>query len=296
MFTTNSIVLSEDITSIFSSLYSILGQAFNSSFNTLIKKLFVNNEQGFAYDPNDLTTLYQDAAGNIPVTAAGQPVGLVLDKSKGLVLGGELLSIKPTTNTVVSEGSFTTNSTAFGQGADLTGNLVVGRTYKVNFKLSVVVAGSGVRFRQGGVDFGGTFLNSTTYSGIITAVGTKPAVIFSNAAGSTFTVSDISFKEISGNHAYQNTSSMRPLLQDSPCRIDYDAGDDKLITNLPAQLTGCTVIRAVPNVGTQILTNQTIATLYDDSTDHCGLIVINRALTATETAQITQLFNKAAGV
>lgn len=47
----------------------------------LIKSLFSNNEVGFAYDPNDLTTLYQDAAGTIPVTATGQPVGLMKDKS-----------------------------------------------------------------------------------------------------------------------------------------------------------------------------------------------------------------------
>lgn len=287
-------------------LSTVLGGAFwtpgctviggQQNLNQLIKSLFSNNEVGFAYDPNDLTTLYQDAAGTIPVTAAGQPVGLMLDKSKGLVLGGELLSIRPTTNTVVSEGSFTTNSTAFGQGADLTTALVVGITYKVKFKLSVAVAGSGVRFRLGGVDFGGTFSNSATYSGIITAVGTNPAVIFSNGAGSTFTVSDISVKELSGNHAYQTQSAMRPLLVASPKRLDYDAVDDKLITNLPEQLTGCTVIRAVPNVGTQILTNQTITRPYNDSTDHCGLIVINRALTTAETAQITQLFNKAAGV
>ena len=49
--------------------------------DTLLKPLFANGEQGFAYDPNNLTTLYQDAAGTIPVTAAGQPVGLMLDKS-----------------------------------------------------------------------------------------------------------------------------------------------------------------------------------------------------------------------
>lgn len=49
--------------------------------NGLIKSIFRAGEQGFAYDPNDLTTLYQDAAGTIPVTAAGQPVGLMLDKS-----------------------------------------------------------------------------------------------------------------------------------------------------------------------------------------------------------------------
>lgn len=48
---------------------------------TLIKGIFRNNEQGFAYDPNDLSTLYQDAAGTIPVTVAGQPVGLMRDKS-----------------------------------------------------------------------------------------------------------------------------------------------------------------------------------------------------------------------
>ena len=33
------------------------------------------------YDPSDLSTMFQDAAGTTPVTAAGQPVGLILDKS-----------------------------------------------------------------------------------------------------------------------------------------------------------------------------------------------------------------------
>lgn len=47
----------------------------------VIKSLFANNEQGFAFDFNDLSTMYQDAAGTIPVTGVGQPVGRVLDKS-----------------------------------------------------------------------------------------------------------------------------------------------------------------------------------------------------------------------
>lgn len=33
------------------------------------------------YDPSDLTTLFQDDAGTVPVTAPGQPVGRMLDKS-----------------------------------------------------------------------------------------------------------------------------------------------------------------------------------------------------------------------
>ena len=55
--------------------------SINQNLSYLIKSLFWNNEQGFAYDPNDLSTMFQDAAGTIPVTAAGQPVGLIKDKS-----------------------------------------------------------------------------------------------------------------------------------------------------------------------------------------------------------------------
>ena len=36
---------------------------------------------GFWYDPSDLSTLFQDTAGTVPVTAAGQPVGMMMDKS-----------------------------------------------------------------------------------------------------------------------------------------------------------------------------------------------------------------------
>lgn len=43
--------------------------------------LFRRSEQGAWYDPSDLSTLFQDSAGTTPVTAAGQPVGLMLDKS-----------------------------------------------------------------------------------------------------------------------------------------------------------------------------------------------------------------------
>jgi len=44
-------------------------------------QLFLANEQGAWYDPSDLSTLFQDAVGTIPVTADGDPVGLMLDKS-----------------------------------------------------------------------------------------------------------------------------------------------------------------------------------------------------------------------
>lgn len=42
---------------------------------------FSGGQQGVWYDPADLTTLFQDSVGTIPVTAVEQPVGLMLDKS-----------------------------------------------------------------------------------------------------------------------------------------------------------------------------------------------------------------------
>lgn len=47
----------------------------------VVGSLFANGEQGVWFDPGDMNTLFQDSAGTIPVTASGQPVGLMHDKS-----------------------------------------------------------------------------------------------------------------------------------------------------------------------------------------------------------------------
>lgn len=43
--------------------------------------LFGSGQQGAWYDPSDLSTLFQDSAGTVPVTAMEQPVGRMLDLS-----------------------------------------------------------------------------------------------------------------------------------------------------------------------------------------------------------------------
>ena len=68
--------------------------------------LFTNGEQGVWLDNSDFTTLFQDAAGTTPVTGYEQFVGLRLDKSRGLVLGSEL----------VTNGTFDTNTTGWTAG------------------------------------------------------------------------------------------------------------------------------------------------------------------------------------
>ena len=282
---------------------TILGGA-SRTLNQIIKSLFANNEQGFAYDPNDLSTMFQDAAGTVPVTAVGQAVGLMLDKSKGLLLGPEILPAVTSMTGWVTTGQ-TSNGTVNSNGNAITlsangagilscasGTLNRSKFYLFSITVSAITGALYVENATAGKSIAIT--QPGTYTTIAKDVG---SFYIRNSGGiCTATITAASAKELAGNHAYQTTSAARPILQDAPRRIDFDTVDDKLITTLPTQLTGCTVVRSVPNVGTQILTNQTIPTTYNDNTDHCGLIVINRALTATETSQITKLFNKAAGV
>ena len=47
----------------------------------VIDDLFKNGEPGLWLDPTDMATMFQNAAGTVPVTAAGQPVMLIRDKS-----------------------------------------------------------------------------------------------------------------------------------------------------------------------------------------------------------------------
>jgi lysophospholipase L1-like esterase len=52
-----------------------------TDLDAVIKALFASGEQGAWYDPSDLSTMFQDTAGTTPVTASGQDVRRINDKS-----------------------------------------------------------------------------------------------------------------------------------------------------------------------------------------------------------------------
>lgn len=277
------------------------------SFETVMKKLFANSEQGFVYDPNDLSTMFQDAAGTVPVTAVGQPVGLLLDKNKGLELGVEKVvngnfasdtAWVKVANVTISNGSAIFNSAIGNPVLSQNVGITPGKWYELTINIAEATAGL-IALRIYGTGGNDAILFTNTvgvYKVRALARSDATGLIGVAASLTSMKLSSISVKEILGITARQTTSAARPILQDAPRRIDFDAVDDKLITKLPAQLSGCTVIRSVPSVGTQILTNQTIPATYEDNTDHCGLIVINRVLTSSETSVITAEFNKRASV
>jgi hypothetical protein len=187
------------------------------SSSGIISILFRNSEPGVFYDPSDLTTMFQDTAGTTPVTTPGQTVALLLDKSKGLVLGPELMTNGDFSNG--GTGWYTTgtlpNITFSGGVANYTtstGNrwlgqtdkLVVGRSYQVTATVSVSAG-------QIGPDVSGYSANVTssgTYTWRLVASITQAQFLAnSNFVG---TIDNISFRELAGNLAIQATAASRP--------------------------------------------------------------------------------------
>lgn len=201
---------------------TILGSA-SKMYERIVRSIFANGEQGFAYDPNDLTTLFQDAAGTIPVTSTGQPVGLVLDKSKGLKLGVELFNqFNSTLNSTLSQNTLpcvvtsTVSGGVFGVAA---ANIFQVGIYKIEFTWSgnSNQAEMGVQLPNGnnlslGTGVTGSFskVMNFTSTGSFSITKSAPQV------GQTFTVSAVSIKKIDGNHAYQTVSASRPILRQTP--------------------------------------------------------------------------------
>lgn len=138
--------------------------------------LFAASEKGVWYDPSDITTLFQDAAGTIPVTASGQSVGLMLDKSGNGAHASQSTSGKRPTFYVYPNGMGSLNFDGVSQFL-VTGNINLTGTAKVTATVGVEIA-SGVSSAGMVLEFGPTTL-TTNGSFYITA----PASSFDHSFG-----------------------------------------------------------------------------------------------------------------
>lgn len=171
------------------------------------------------YDPNDSTTLFQDANGTVPVTAIGQPVGLHLDKSEGLVRGPESAPTLAAANWATNSGDssgFTFHgdyvAVAGGTGGKGAGQvpLVAGRVYEAVFEIYDYVSGSITRPYDGAGVNNRPALGNGWYSHIFTAVNTTPFLYSFNFFGK---VRNVSIRALPGNHRSQPTAAKRPTLE-----------------------------------------------------------------------------------
>jgi hypothetical protein len=216
--------------------------------------LFSSGEEGAWYDPSDLSTMFQDSAGTTPVTADGQPVGLILDKSKGLVLGTELVTngdfSNGTTgwspyngNTAISNVANTLRLTIVSGTATASSTspmtTVIGKTYRGTCK-KIATTGSGFKFYVGGAFGGGSdyvSVNNTAtgdFEFIFQASSTTTyfSLEVSGSAGNYGDFDNISIKELAGNHASQATAAKRPLYKTAGGLhwLQFDGVDDGLAT------------------------------------------------------------------
>jgi hypothetical protein len=208
--------------------------------------LFAGGEVGVWYDPSPETT-FTDTAGTTPATV-GSAVALMLDKSKGLVLGPELVTNGDFSNGTTGWTAFTVamtisevsgeitsqsvgSNTAIGAAQTMSG-LVVGRTYKVTGALRIAGGAETVELavtnnaRSAFVARGTPITSTTNVTTELVFVATETnnvlylrsgrAAAALGWAGGFF--DNISVRELPGNHATQSVTAARPILARVPAR------------------------------------------------------------------------------
>ena len=192
---------------------------FKMSLTAQVQALFAAGRVGGMWDMGDTATLFQDTAGSTPVTAVTQPIGMVLDKSQGLVRGVELISNGSfDTDTIWSKGTgwSITGGAATSVGANQfqaltqTTATISGKTYEVSFVVSRTSGSLLLRLGSGANK--ADISASGSYRYVVQADGGSIAFL-SNATGFEFvgTIDNVSVKELPGNHATQPTAGLRPL-------------------------------------------------------------------------------------
>ena len=217
--------------------------------------LFSAGEQGAWFDPSDLTTMFQDFPGTTPVTAVGQPVGLILDKSKGLVLGPELVTNGDFSNGTTGWSAYNGNTSISVVSGALRVTInsgtatacttdaittVVGKMYEFSINM-LGTTGTGYKFYIGD-SFGGggpyaqnPITGTGSFKVLFVATSTTTYVNFevTGVAGNYGDFDNISIRELPGNHASQATAAKRPVLQQDGTGkyyLDFDGVDDALTT------------------------------------------------------------------
>jgi Esterase/lipase len=133
------------------------------------------------------------------------------------------------------------------------------------------------------------------------------STVFTDAAGTLLAMAENAvvarINDLSPNaiNSLRVSATLRPklvfLLASYRRALDFDGVDDSMAGTFPAMGNNCTLVRASPGVGAVIQTGLTIAAgTVNTTTDHAGLILIDRALTTQETADVTLWARQRAGV
>lgn len=216
--------------------------------------MFEDGSEGVWYDPSDLTTLYQDSFGTTRVTSDGDLVGLMLDKSKGLIRGPEILlngtfdtdvlnwtPLGPATTSWQS-GAMAVDVSASAIGAYQDISITSGKTYEVLAEVVSSDTSATIEIWEGGSFTTQLYSHPSVFGSgkikflITPSVGSIRVYARTLSSGSNFVVDNISVKELPGNHAAQPTSASRPVYRTDGTLswLEFDGVDDYL--SIPVSL------------------------------------------------------------
>ena len=204
---------------------------FSGGVADAIKALFAGGKQGVWLDPSDLSTMFKDAVGTQPVTANGDPVGLILDKSQDLDSGLDIANTKNLVTPAAVEGS-SLNKYSYSN------DLVVGSTYLVSFEVVNYTGTSDVGFTANSFDAvsNGTRISSNGKCSCIVIARNNAAEVYTRSTSNTASFKNMTIKELKGNHVAQ-TKSVRQLTYRTDGVLHWletDAVDDCLQLSLPS--------------------------------------------------------------
>jgi hypothetical protein len=294
--------------------------------------MYAASGQGAWYEPSlTNSTSFQDGAGATPVTALEQLVGLTLDKSGGgksavqataglkprLSMRANLLTktedfgdsawskdpgVTPTSNYgVAPNGTLTSTRLQFSAARMLVGQIPYTAGLVCSSQIWIKgVNGGTIQVSTGGVD------TLHVLTGVWQlAQATKTAI---NTSFNINTYGGSTARDVEVWHPQAEPGPVTTRYQrvntagdfdtaGFPVKLVFDGVDDVHVTTFASALgSNCAIVRSVPGVGTTILTGQTVGTTYTNTVTHSGLIVIDRPLTASETALVTRWGNQRAGV
>ena len=196
---------------------------------------------GLWLDPSDFSAMYQDEEGTTPVTGAGDPVGLILDKSQG---GLNALGAEEVTNGGFDTDTDWTKGTGWTIGSGVascdgsqasptnlyqTDVVTEGVWYQVTLDVTTTSGAWSLYIGNGHQTSSQT--GSGSFSFVVRAVGDTRFIV---NGSSTFigSIDNISVRELPGNHAIQSVNNdYRPTLQqdgNGKWYLDFDGVDDYL--------------------------------------------------------------------
>lgn len=252
----------------FININSELVTASAALFPTTVK---AEIKKGFWYDPSDLTTMFQDVNGRTPVTAAGQTVKLILDKSKGLARGPNLV-VNGTfdadtdwtkgANWTISGGVATSNGSSGTLQAAVT-PLTAGTWYEATITITSYTSGS-VSFPYDGTGAVNTTNAVGTYTYLFLADRTN---LYINSTSFNGSIDNVIVKPLYGNHAQNSTGVTLQQDVNGEYYLSFDGSTNSLTLTDNTVLDGGFNVVAALRYDSTGTTDMRVLSKWDDTNE-----------------------------